>query len=68
MDLDSKSVVTHEQHVQTLPNANPISNMDPAERAALEKRLVRKLDTRLMPVLFVMIILKYDFSKVSNHR
>jgi hypothetical protein len=32
--------------------------MESVERAALEKRLVRKLDTRLMPVLFVMIILK----------
>jgi hypothetical protein len=32
--------------------------MESIERAALEKRLVRKLDTRLMPVLFVMIILK----------
>lgn len=29
-----------------------------AERAILEKKLVRKLDMRLMPVLFVMIILK----------
>lgn len=28
------------------------------ERAALEKKLVRKLDMRLMPVLLAMIIMK----------
>lgn len=32
--------------------------LDPAERAALEKKLVRKLDWSLMPVLLVMIVLK----------
>jgi hypothetical protein len=31
---------------------------DPDEYQALEKRLVRKIDWRLMPVLVVMIVLK----------
>ncbi len=31
---------------------------DPTEYARLEKKLVRKIDWRLMPVLVVMIVLK----------
>jgi len=32
---------------------------DPAEYAAVEKRLVRRIDFTLLPVLIVMIVLKY---------
>lgn len=35
-----------------------IDNMDPDEYAAKEKRLVQKVDIRLMPCLILMIILK----------
>lgn len=31
---------------------------DPAEYAALEKRLVRRIDRSLLPVLIIMIVLK----------
>lgn len=34
-------------------------NMSDEERAALEKRLVRKIDLRLLPMLVVMYILNY---------
>jgi hypothetical protein len=47
------------QHVDSnegLPNTLPL---DASEYKALERKLVRKLDLRLMPVLVVMIILKY---------
>jgi len=33
--------------------------MEPAEYAAKEKRLVWKVDLRLMPCLIIMIVLKY---------
>lgn len=36
-----------------------ISNMTPEHRAAVEKRLKRKIDLRLMPTLVVMYILNY---------
>lgn len=51
--------ILHREYEQPVANADAaVINMDPAERKAMEKRLVKKLDTRLMPVLFVMIILK----------
>lgn len=47
-------------HIAHLPT-------DPAEYAAVEKKLVRRIDTRLLPVLIVMIVLKYDFHTLSSH-
>jgi hypothetical protein len=40
---------------------------DPAEYAAVEKKLVRRIDTRLLPVLIAMIVLKYGFHTLSSH-
>lgn len=40
------------QHISHLPT-------DPTEYAAVEQRLVRRIDTRLLPVLIAMIVLKY---------
>jgi hypothetical protein len=48
-------------HAAQIPDELP---SDPAEYQALEKKLVRKIDWRLMPVLVSMIILKY----VENRR
>lgn len=50
-------------------NVAPTSHlpMDPAEYAAVEKRLVRRIDTRLLPVLIGMIVLKYVGSVHSFH-
>jgi hypothetical protein len=45
-------------HISHLPT-------DPAEYAAVEKKLVRRIDTRLLPVLIAMIMLKYDFHTLS---
>lgn len=56
-----KIEVAHGEQVQHLSAEDILANMDPAERAAMEKRLVRKLDMRLMPVLVVMIVLKYGY-------
>lgn len=39
---------------------------DPEEYQALEKKLVRKVDWRLMPVLVVMIVLKYGYPLLPN--
>lgn len=39
-----------------------LDRMDPAEYAAAEKKLVRKIDIRLMPMLILMIVLKYAIS------
>jgi hypothetical protein len=47
-------------HIAHLPT-------DPAEYAAVEKKLVRRIDTRLLPVLIAMIVLKYDFHILSSH-
>jgi hypothetical protein len=33
--------------------------MSPSEYAAKEKKLLRKIDLRLMPLLFLMIVLKF---------
>lgn len=35
-----------------------IDNLSPEEYAAAEKKLVRKIDLRIMPCLFTIIILK----------
>jgi hypothetical protein len=35
-----------------------IESMDPAEFSAKEKKLIKKIDLRLMPCLLAMIILK----------
>jgi hypothetical protein len=40
---------------------------DPAKYAAVEKKLLRRIDTRLLPVLIAMIVLKYDFYTLSSH-
>ena len=40
-----------------------LGSMDPAELAAKEKALVRKIDLRLMPCLIFMIVLKYVHQK-----
>lgn len=43
--------------------------LDPAEYAAKEKRLVRKIDLRLMPCLILMIVLNYlDRNALANAR
>lgn len=36
-----------------------IGNMTPEHRAAVEKRLKRKIDLRLLPTLIIMYILNY---------
>lgn len=43
---------------------------DPDEYAALEKRLVRRIDWTLMPVLVAMIVLKYvnQAAPISNYQ
>lgn len=48
---------THEIEGAHLTLLNMVPS-DPDEYKALEKRLVRKVDWRLMPVLVVMIMLK----------
>lgn len=35
-----------------------LDDMSPEEYAAKEKKLVRKIDLRLMPLLFLMIVMK----------
>jgi hypothetical protein len=36
-----------------------VRNMTPEERAGLEKKLVRKIDLRLLPMIILMYILNY---------
>ncbi|TVY36390.1 hypothetical protein LSUB1_G004767 [Lachnellula subtilissima] len=43
----------------TAGDFDALEAMEPTEYAAKEKRLVRKIDLRLMPCLIFMIVLKY---------
>jgi hypothetical protein len=36
-----------------------VEALSPEEWAAAEKRVVRKVDTRLLPVLFILLVLNY---------
>ncbi|TVY55192.1 putative transporter [Lachnellula cervina] len=45
----------------TAGDFDALEAMEPTEYAAKEKRLVRKIDLRLMPCLIFMIVLKYNF-------
>jgi hypothetical protein len=46
-----------------------LDTLDPAEYAAKEKRLVRKIDARLMPCLILMIVMNYlDRNALANAR
>lgn len=53
---EMKPEVSHQDEADRTLNFLP---SDPDEYAALEKKLVRKVDWRLMPVLIAMIVLKY---------
>jgi hypothetical protein len=46
-------------HYDEADQALNFTPSNPDEYAALEKKLVRKIDSRLMPVLIAMIVLKY---------
>jgi hypothetical protein len=52
-----------ELQVEAVPNRTRfdmlIESLSPQDYAAKEKRLVRKIDIRLMPMLILMIVLKY---------
>lgn len=43
----------------TLDELDSLAVMDPTEFAAKQKLLVRKIDLRLMPMLILMIVMKY---------
>lgn len=61
MDTEKEKEV-HAEHVPAyVPPIGDfdLGSMDPVEYAAREKRLVRKIDFRLMPCLVLMIILKF---------
>jgi hypothetical protein len=67
MDKDAE---TNLDGTQQIPNVGlHIAHLptDPAEYAAVEKKLVRRIDTRLLPVLIAMIVLKYVFHTLSSH-
>lgn len=55
-ESESKHHVSHQEEADQTLNFLPC---DPVEYDALEKKLVRKVDWRLMPVLIAMIVLKY---------
>lgn len=59
MEKDAEANLGVTQQISNV--ALPMVNIpaDPAEYAAVEKRLVRRIDLRLLPVLIVMIVLKY---------
>lgn len=62
--LDPKTIESiHEEQLKpvryvtgTLPES--LQHMSPAEINALRKRLVRKIDLRLMPMLIILFLLK----------
>lgn len=56
--MTDTSKVAHVQIENLTSPYDGIESMDPAEFAAKEKALVRKIDFRLMPCLLAMIILK----------
>jgi len=59
MDTE-KPKAAHAEQIPTLPIGDiDLDSMDPADYAAKEKLLVRKIDIRLMPCLVLMIILKF---------
>ncbi|TVY47161.1 putative transporter [Lachnellula occidentalis] len=53
----------------TAGDFDALEAMEPTEYAAKEKRLVRKIDLRLMPCLIFMIVLNYlDRNALANAR
>jgi hypothetical protein len=58
---ESKHEVSRQEEADQTVNYLP---SDSEEYAALEKKLVRKIDWRLMPVLIAMIVLKYVWHAV----
>lgn len=43
----------------TAEEMDALDTMDPAEYTAKEKKLVRRIDLRLMPCLVLMIVMKF---------
>lgn len=56
--IEKSTIAESELAATATGRRNDLLPMDPIERAALERKLVRKLDWTLMPVLLVMIVLK----------
>lgn len=67
--IDSKKGVPEEAYVEDISDKRDstardagVSNrviLDPEQRAAEERRLVRKLDMRLMPTIILIFIMNY---------
>jgi len=62
--LDPKTIESiHEEQLKPVPYVTgtlpeSLQHMSPAEINALRKRLVRKIDLRLMPMLIILFLLK----------
>ena len=71
--LDAKRDVEYEENAperdEVLERYDLIKDMTPEERAALEKKLVRKLDWKFLPMVTAMLLMNYlDRINVSNAR
>jgi hypothetical protein len=58
-DHDQKATVDHKEHIQESPALDALPEIGSLERLLAEKRLVRKLDTRLLPTIFLIFIMNY---------
>lgn len=71
--LDAKRDVEYEENAperdEVLERYDLIKDMSPEDRAALEKKLVRKLDWKFLPMVTAMLLMNYlDRINVSNAR
>jgi proteasome assembly chaperone (PAC2) family protein len=68
MAEEKTSVVQKESAELSPSKVDALPEIGSAERLAAEQRLVRKLDTRLLPTIFLIFIMNYIDVRNRVHR